>query len=240
MTRRPRAAPTVVAGASLVAIAVLAMGWARDRPPRAFGTTPMVSDDAGTPSDFPLRVPPADVIGTHPARLDDLDVADRVEPVVVRIDTAGIAATVVPVGVDPSGTAMAVPPDGSVVAWYRDGPSPGEEGSAVLAGHVDYDGRRGALFDLDDVEIGSEVAVEFEDGSSRRFAVVALRRYHKAELPAAEMFRQRGEPALALVTCGGSYDRRTRTYSDNVVVFAVPSAVAPGARERPAAADPAR
>jgi hypothetical protein len=227
MTHRATAAPAAVAGASLVVIGLLAVGWVRDRPPPAFGTMPTASEDIGARTAVPLTVPAAEAIRTHPARLDDVVVPDRLAPVRVSVAAAGISAAVVPVGVDPSGTAMAIPPDGAVVAWYRDGPSPGEEGSAVLAGHVDYDGQRGALFHLDAVQPGSEVIVDFEDGSSRLFVVVALSRFQKAQLPTVELFRQEGEPALALVTCGGSYDRRTRTYRENVVVFAVPAGRGP-------------
>jgi hypothetical protein len=223
MTRPRGAASAAVAGASFVAIAVLTVGWVEERPPRAFGTMPAATDGLRSRAQVPLPVPIGAAIGTYPARLDQLVVPDRVEPVALRVEAAGISAEVRPVGVDASGTAMAVPPDGSVVAWYRDGPSPGESGSAVLAGHVDYGGQRGALFDLVDVGMGAEIAVDFDDGSSRAFLAVGLRRYQKAELPTTELFRQQGPPVLVLITCGGSYDRQSRSYRENVVVFAIPT-----------------
>ena len=43
----------------------------------------------------------------------------------------------------------------------------------------------------------------------------------KRELP-PRLFARRGKPALALVTCGGAFDEATRTYAENVVVWAVP------------------
>jgi hypothetical protein len=36
------------------------------------------------------------------------------------------------------------------------------------------------------------------------------------------LFGRRGRPILSLITCGGSFDLMSRSYSDNVVVFAVP------------------
>src|SRR6266511_5441740 len=43
----------------------------------------------------------------------------------------------------------------------------------------------------------------------------------KGGLP-AWIFDRTGPPTLALVTCGGSFDRRLRRYADNIVIFAVP------------------
>ena len=44
----------------------------------------------------------------------------------------------------------------------------------------------------------------------------------KDALPWRDLFRQDVEARLLLVTCGGDFDRGTRHYSDNVVVYAVP------------------
>jgi hypothetical protein len=38
-----------------------------------------------------------------------------------------------------------------------------------------------------------------------------------------EVFAVGGPPRLVLITCGGAFDRRTRNYADNVVVFAEPA-----------------
>jgi len=51
---------------------------------------------------------------------------------------------------------------------------------------------------------------------------VSLQSLPKADLAAAQVFRRDGDHALVLVTCGGAFDRTTRTYAENVVVTAVP------------------
>jgi hypothetical protein len=51
--------------------------------------------------------------------------------------------------------------------------------------------------------------------------------YPKGRLP-RRVFDRSGPPILTLVTCGGAFDRATRHYSDNVVIYAVPSAPAAG------------
>jgi sortase (surface protein transpeptidase) len=141
----------------------------------------------------------------------------------VRLDAVGVEARVAPVGVDAATGEMIIPPDGRVVGWYAHGPSPGESGSAVLAGHVDYDGRRGAFFDLSRLEPGARVTVVLADGTENRFTVTGRRQYLKARLPATEVFVRDGPPGLVLVTCGGAFDAANRSYEANVVVYAVPS-----------------
>jgi hypothetical protein len=50
----------------------------------------------------------------------------------------------------------------------------------------------------------------------------AARDQNQAELP-PEVFAAGGPPRLVLITCGGAFDRSTRHYADNVVVFADPA-----------------
>ena len=162
-------------------------------------------------------------VGTHPAGAERLPADQSVPPVSVRVDGLGIDVPVVSVGVEPGTGAMSVPPDGGVVGWYQYGPSPGETGSAVLAGHVDFDGRPGAFFELRRVEPGATVVVRTADGAERNFVVQGRAQIAKAELPVSELFSRTGPTALVLVTCGGSYDRATRSYAANVVIYAVPA-----------------
>jgi hypothetical protein len=141
----------------------------------------------------------------------------------LTIEPGGLVVDVVPVGVDATGEAMALPPEASVAAWYRFGPSPGDSGSAVIAGHVDFGGRPGAFVDLGRIEPGAIVTIEFADGSSQAFTINARRSYSKPDLPVAELFRADGPATLVLVTCGGAFDRSARSYRDNVVLYAVPA-----------------
>ncbi|MEO8695924.1 MAG: class F sortase [Acidimicrobiales bacterium] len=138
-------------------------------------------------------------------------------PVAVSIDRVGIDAGIVAVGVKPSGE-LEVPP-ADLVGWYRFGARPGDAGSAVLAAHIAYDGADGAFRRLSSVKVGTGVVVAFDDGSERRFVVTRTDRYDKDELP-SDLFARTGPARLALVTCGGAFNRDLRSYEDNVVVIA--------------------
>lgn len=144
-------------------------------------------------------------------------------PVRVSVPGSGVDAPVEARGTVAASGALDLPPDAGVVAWYRDGPRPGAAGSAVLAAHVDYGGRLGVFAPLLGVEAGAVVDVTYDDGTGARFEVVDRRSYAKASLPLDELFRRDGAPRLMLVTCGGAFDRTTRSYADNVVVTAVPA-----------------
>ena len=92
----------------------------------------------------------------------------------------------------------------------------------MLAAHVDFGGRLGAFFHLEDAVAGDEVEVDLDDGSVRRFRVVSLGRFPRGALPVDELFTRTGPPVLTLITCGGDFDAATRHYTENVVVRAVP------------------
>jgi LPXTG-site transpeptidase (sortase) family protein len=143
-------------------------------------------------------------------------------PLRVRADAAGLDAAVVAVGVTGDGQ-MEVPERVADVGWYRFGPLPGAAtGSAVLAGHVDdrLQGD-GAFAELGRLAPGDEVVVDRPEGSVA-YVVREVRSYSKETLPVADLFREDGQPRLALVTCDGPFDTDARAYRDNLVVLADP------------------
>ncbi len=145
-------------------------------------------------------------------------------PVSIQIEKIGVnGAAVIDVGVEPSGE-MEVPPP-LEVGWYQYGPAPGEQGSAVLAGHIASSGIDGAFRNLDRLEPGDRFTIDFEDGSRRQFEVTDLQQYDKEELPFDQIFTDEGAPRLALITCGGAFDYSARSYEDNIVAYAVPISI---------------
>ena len=160
---------------------------------------------------------------TRSARIGDLDQAPAKIPERLRIPELDIAAPIVAVGVEDDGE-MEVPEDVGDVGWYRYGPTPGEPGAAVIAGHVDSRQQgRGAFFDLRRLDVGARVKVTDSAGDVQRFDVVARRTYDKASLPADMLFSRTGPSQLVLITCGGDFDRGAGSYRDNVVIYAQPS-----------------
>jgi len=213
-----------VRGAALALLAgsVLSVGapvawWAQDARGREFGGG-AAQQLAAPPSPTPAAVPaPHRRVATRPALL-----ADVVDPP-VRVDLDGTAAPVDPVGLDRD-RQVVVPRDVRRAGWYSSGPQPGDRsGAAVLVGHADDAVQGlGAFARLHDLRAGAEVVVRTAAGDELTYEVVSRERIGKAEVPMGRLFSRTGAPRLVLISCGGEFDPRTRSYSDNVVVTAVP------------------
>jgi LPXTG-site transpeptidase (sortase) family protein len=175
-----------------------------------------------TPAPVPATAAPVPTIPSHAAHLDELPGPAAVVPVGVAAGDA-IAGPVVPAGVDETTGELALPAEAKVVAWYQYGPAPGANGSAVLAGHVDWHGVPGIFFKLRELKTGDTVAVTMSDGSTQSWTVVDVHLVAKPQLPVADVFSRTGPPTLTLITCGGSFDWSTHHYLSNVVATAVPA-----------------
>jgi sortase (surface protein transpeptidase) len=116
---------------------------------------------------------------------------------------------------------MTAPPDDDPkrVGWYQDGPTPGEQGTAVAVGHLDTDTGRAVFAGLSQLRSGHRIEVRRADGRTAVYTVDTVRTLDKSHFPDREVYGDRGRPELRLITCGGTYHRRTG-YAGNVVVFA--------------------
>lgn len=146
----------------------------------------------------------------------------RAAPVRVRIASLGVDGNVAPVGVNDAGE-LDVPPDAKTLVWYRHGPSPGEVGSAVIAGHLDWKGVLGTFNSLAATPVGEQVSVTYDDGTERLFTVTAVDLVDKPAVAVDGTFARDGESVLRLVTCGGEFNDDINSYYSNVIVTAVPA-----------------
>jgi sortase (surface protein transpeptidase) len=140
-------------------------------------------------------------------------------PLQLSIPAIGVDTPLVGLGLNPDGT-LQVPTDFSVAGWYSLGPSPGEPGAAIIAGHVDSKLGPAVFYRLGQLAPGSVVRIALADRTEALFRVYAVREYAKAAFPASVVYGTTPGAELRLVTCGGAFDRRTGHYVDNVVVFA--------------------
>jgi hypothetical protein len=135
-------------------------------------------------------------------------------PVSLRIPAINAQSTLVPLGLNPDRTVQVPPVNTPMQAgWYTDGPAPGEVGPAVLLGHVDGDRQEGIFFRL-------HVLVTRQDGSTLTFQVTTVQEVSKQDFP-SQVYNMTADPELRLITCGGSFDRATHNYLDNIIVSAV-------------------
>ncbi|MFE4520051.1 class F sortase [Kitasatospora sp. NPDC056783] len=145
----------------------------------------------------------------------------RAKPTRLRIPQIAVDAPFTELTLNPAGQLNAPPPDDkNLVGWYRDGITPGERGSAVLAGHVDTTKGPAVFLLLSFLLPGNKIEVSREDGTVAVFSVDSVETFAKDAFPDAKVYGRTPDAQLRLITCGGAYDKQRRDYLDNVVAFA--------------------
>ncbi len=143
-------------------------------------------------------------------------------PLGVTIPAIGAASGLVATGKLSDGT-LDTPPveQPEQASWWDGSGRPGSAGRpVVLLGHVDGAGRPGVFARLDELQPGDEVLVDRYDGVRLRYLVYDVQRYPKAAFPTETVYGDTPASELRAITCGGSFDRSTGHYRDNVIAFA--------------------
>jgi hypothetical protein len=140
----------------------------------------------------------------------------------LTLPSLGITAPVETVTVDQG--ALQVPENPSHVGWWSGSALPGSgSGTVIIDGHVDSASYgRGALFGLSELGSGDRVTLRSPGSTPVEYQVVARQVYVKSQGLPDDLWTSGGSSRLALISCGGPFDKKTLSYQDNVVVFAVP------------------
>ncbi|MET9159442.1 class F sortase, partial [Streptomyces parvulus] len=138
----------------------------------------------------------------------------------IRIPAIEVDAPMTGLGLTPSGS-LDVPPaeKKNLAGWYEAGTTPGETGTAIVAGHVDNAEGPAVFYRLGALKKGAAIEVDRRDGGVALFTVDAVEVYAADDFPDAKVYGAAHRPELRVITCGGGYSRSTG-YQGNVVVFA--------------------
>ncbi len=162
------------------------------------------------PADSELSVPSSAIVAASTSS----------PPIRLLIPTLNIDSEIQRVGRTAKGN-MGVPNNYTDVGWYREGPAPGDLGSAVMDGHVDNGlSLPGVFKQLNTIKTGDEIIVVAEDGSSNTFIVTELQLYPYKEAPVNLIFNRMDKKRLNLITCEGTWVAGEKTYEKRLVVFA--------------------
>ncbi|MFD7446095.1 class F sortase [Streptomyces sp. NPDC059909] len=138
----------------------------------------------------------------------------------IAIPALRVEAPTIDVGLDPNGWIEAPPPqDPNLAGWYQNGIAPGQQGTAVVVGHVDNAAGPAVFYGLGALQKGQHVEVTRYDGRTAVFEVYGVEVFSKNNFPGARVYGDTGTPELRVITCGGGYSR-AGGYDGNVVVFA--------------------
>lgn len=171
---------------------------------------------------------PAGAASAAPAvdggKLRQLDLAPLLGPATptrVRIPAIAVSAPLMSLALDSTGR-LAAPPqqDRNLAGWYGDGASPGEIGTAVIAGHVDNNQGPAVFYNLGALKPGAEVDVDRSDGVTAVFTIDSVAAYPTRAFPNDKVYGDSTRAELRIITCGAGFDKRTHEYSGNVVAFA--------------------
>lgn len=141
-------------------------------------------------------------------------------PVRLKIPKINVDAAIDPMGTTQSGD-MDVPSEPGNAGWYEGGPRPGENGSAVIDGHYGrWKNGEGSVFDdLSNLEKGDVISVEDENGATTSFVVRESRSYDP-DSDASDVFESNdGKSHLNLITCEGTWNKVSKSYSQRLIVF---------------------
>ncbi|MYS22936.1 Sortase family protein [Streptomyces sp. DvalAA-14] len=145
----------------------------------------------------------------------------RSEPTLLSIPDIGVSAPFTKLSLGADGRLEAPPEDNSNLAgWYGDGPTPGERGNAIVAGHVDTKTGPAVFELLSLLKKGQPVAITRADNSVARFTVDSVETFAKDDFPDQRVYGDTPDAELRIITCGGTFDHKKQDYQDNVVVFA--------------------
>lgn len=140
-------------------------------------------------------------------------------PMTIRIPVIAASAPVDPLGLNRDGT-LQVPTDFSRAGYYTGRPPPGAIGPAIIVAHVDSKSGPAVFARLRELKPGDEVTVTRADRSAVIFVVERVESHRKNAFPTKAVYDPTPGSTLRLITCGGSFDRKTGHYRDNVIAFA--------------------
>ncbi|BFO19381.1 hypothetical protein SHKM778_57690 [Streptomyces sp. KM77-8] len=145
----------------------------------------------------------------------------RSEPTWLLIPAIGVDAPFTDLAIDAKGR-LEPPPahDTNLVGWYAKGVSPGERGTAIIAGHVDTATSAAVFVRLSELEKGDRFRVLRADGSKATFVVDETESFAKDDFPDERVYADTPDAQVRLITCSGTYDHAVRDYTENLVVFA--------------------
>ena len=185
-----------------------------------------VQDENGLPAGIkiPENVRPSMVnSGTNSSSGSNVSIPEQPQyglPVRIKIPMIGVDAPVEYVGITETGE-MGIPKGPAEVGWYELGTRPGEEGSAVVAGHYGtWRSGEGSVFDnLSKLRPDDKVYLEDNKGNTVAFIVRESRDFDPTADTTSIFTSNDGKAHLNLITCEGAWNKASQSFSQRRVVF---------------------
>ncbi|MFI6453821.1 class F sortase [Streptosporangium amethystogenes] len=135
----------------------------------------------------------------------------------IDIPSLGIKAPLMKLGVKDGRIELPPYEKPDTAGWVKDSAVPGDEGSAVILGHVDTKTAPAVFYKLKEMREGQVIKVVRSDGKVAQYRVDTIEQISKSRFPADKVYLEDG---LRLITCGGTFDWDDHEYRDNLIVYA--------------------
>ena len=106
------------------------------------------------------------------------------------------------------------------VGHYSGSSKPGAPGTAIMVGHSGAPGQRGIFEHLDRLKSGTLVTYRYIDGRSYTYRVLSSAAYADDPSTAQLFFSNTAAATLNLITCYGTWNTSTKSYSKRWIVTA--------------------
>jgi sortase (surface protein transpeptidase) len=165
----------------------------------------IITEDTANPSE---NFPSTDATYTVPAN----------QPRRIIIKSIGVSGFVQRIGKN-SQNAVSVPNNIHYAGWYVDSVAPGDNGLSIIDGHVSGRYTDGIFKKLKNIVVNDIVSIEFGDGSIKNFSVFDTTTINVEEATTVLFEQDKStEQQLNIITCGGTYNTDTQSYTDRVIV----------------------
>jgi LPXTG-site transpeptidase (sortase) family protein len=152
------------------------------------------------------------------SKISEINKSTSLYPMNITIPKIRVDAKVEEVGITKKGN-MATPNSFAKTGWYKYGTIPGETGSAVIAGHVDNGlALPGVFSNLKNLKKGDDIYIATKNENLH--FIVTESDIYDFDAPTNEIFEDKDEKLLKLITCTGNWITEYKTHDKRLVVTA--------------------
>ena len=172
------------------------------------------------------------IAGTNPATADQTAISreDKAayivpadQPRYIDIPAINVNARVMSVGVNSKGN-IDTPANLNDTAWYDGSAKPGQAGQVFIDGHTSFSNTINAAFNrLPELKQGDLITIELGNGTKINYRVSSVETVDadKVDMGKALNPPEGATKGLTLMTCTGTFDYRSQTADQRLIVYAV-------------------
>lgn len=147
---------------------------------------------------------------------------DPTAPRRINIPKIGVNARIKPLGTK-TNNELKAPTSIYDAGWFDQSARLGERGATLIDGHVHGLTKPGVFYNLKKLSAGDKIEIERGDGKLFKYQVIRSQTYsrHSTDMQAAVASIDPALPGLNIITCTGTLEKKSNTYSERLLVQAV-------------------